>query len=378
MEMFTLLLIAQACSLTGGYVQTLVLSWVAAELGGGLYSLAAYMIACYLPVAVLSYPFGRWLDRRPQKGWLVASELVLAGLSLVLWLSAVFDWLSFPFLLGFGAVWGVVRAFQTPIYQSLPRRLARELSKGTALLTVITYAARGAGPVIGGLLFAKWGAAVPFLVNFCSFIPSVILLCFLKIPRPEGSSKPKLRRWIPRLVRIFLVSFLGVNYNVTFVALVKDAGMGSASYGVALGLLGAGALLGFFIKSRIKKELPPALFLPGMGLLNIALAFLPGIWWRGGCILLYGAMDFWFFAGSVYQLSQEAKKQEITSVMGLYTVVTVGAMPVGALFWSFAAETLGLPVALCIIGGGLLLMSILLLAEGHKNWYNEYNLRGDK
>lgn len=32
MALFTLLLIAQACSLTGGYVQTLVLSWVAAEL----------------------------------------------------------------------------------------------------------------------------------------------------------------------------------------------------------------------------------------------------------------------------------------------------------------------------------------------------------
>lgn len=55
------------------------------------------MIACYLPVALLSYPFGRWLDKRAQKGWLVASELLLAALSLVLWLAAVFNWLSFPF-----------------------------------------------------------------------------------------------------------------------------------------------------------------------------------------------------------------------------------------------------------------------------------------
>lgn len=364
--MFTLLLIAQACSLTGGYVQTLVLSWVAADLGGGLYSLSAYMMACYLPVAILSYPFGRWLDRRPQKSWLIASEGVLAGLSLILWLASVRNWLTFPFLLGFGAVWGVVRAFQTPIYQSLPRRLSKELSRGTALMTVVTYTARGLGPVLGGLLFAKWGASVPFFANFCSFIPSLILLCFLKIPKVGDCRRTKVRRWVPRLMRIFLVSFLGVNYNVTFVSLVKDAGLGSASYGIALGLLGVGALVGFFIKGKVKKQLPSAVFLPGMGLLNIALAFLPGIWWRGGCILLYGILDFWFFATSVYDLSHRAEAEEITSVMGLYTVVTVGAMPAGALFWSFVSRALGLRAALCALGGGLLLMSILLLTERMK------------
>ncbi|MBQ8600658.1 MAG: MFS transporter [Clostridia bacterium] len=364
--MFILLLIAQACSLTGGYVQTLVLSWVAASLSGGLYSLSAYMIACYLPVAVLSYPFGRWLDKRPQKGWLVASEVVLAGLSFLLWQAAARDWLSFPFLLIFGSVWGVVRAFQTPIYQSLPRRLAKELSKGTALLTVVTYAARGLGPILGGLLYAKWGAAVPFLVNFCSFIPSVILLCFLKLPAPSRSKKTKVRRWLPALTRIFLTSFFGVNYNVTFVALVKEAGLGSGSYGLAMGLLGGGALFGFFLKSKIKKELSPEVFLPGMGALNLALAVLPNIWLQGICIFLYGVLDFWYFATASVGLSGKAEKEEITSVMGLYTVVTVGAMPVGALFWSFAAKKLGLAVALCIIGGGLLLMGLLEKGTQHE------------
>lgn len=356
--MFTLLLIAQACSLTGGYVQTLVLSWVAAELGGSLYSLAAYMIACYLPVAVLSYPFGRWLDRRPQKGWLVTSEAVLAALSLVLWLAAVYQRITFGFLLGFGALWGVVRAFQTPVYQSLPRRLAQKLSKGTALLTVITYAARGIGPVIGGLLYARWGTAVPFFVNFCSFVPSVVLLCFIKIPPPKQACKTRIRHWLPQLVPVFLVSFFGINYNVTFVALVKESGLGSASYGVALGLLGAGALLGFFIKARTKKPPPVWVFPAGMGVLNLSLAFLKGLWWRGGCILLYGILDFWYFAAAVYNLSKQAKEQEITAVMGLYTIVTVGAMPVGALFWSFISQTLGLTTALCLLGGGLLFISI--------------------
>ncbi len=357
--MFSLLLIAQACSLTGGFVQTLVLSWVAAELGGGIYSLSAYLIACYLPVALLSYPFGRWLDRRPQKAYLVGSELVLALLSLVLWLSARFDWLTYPFLLWFGALWGVVRAFQTPLYQGLPRRMAKNLSKGTALLTVITYGARGVGPIAGGILYQRFGAAVPFLVNFLSFLPSVVLLLFLRIPQPSPQGEPALKKWMPLLIRIFLVAFLGANYNVTFVSLVRAEGLGSASYGIAMGLLGAGALIGFFLKAKARSPLPLALFPPGMGLLNIAMAQLPGIFWRSFCILLYGILDFWFFATAVFLLSRAARTEEITGVMGLYTVTTVGAIPVGALLWSLVSTSLGLQAALCILGGGLLLIGIL-------------------
>jgi len=364
--LFWIFLVAQACSLTGGYVQTVVLSWVAARMAGGLYSLSAYLLACYLPVALLSYPFGRWLDRRPQKGWLLASEGVLAALSAVLWLGAVRQWLTFPFLLIFGSVWGVVRAFQTPIYQSLPRRLAPDLKKGTALLTAVTNTARGVGPVVGGLLYAKWGPAVPFLVNVGSFVRSLILLCFLKLPPAEGRSALKWRRWLGPLARIFLTTFLGVQYNVTFVSLVKQAGLGSGAYGLAMGLLGAGALAGFCLKSKVQKDPAPTFFLPWMGVLNLALAFVDRLWLQGVCIFLYGILDFWYFATASFTLSKEAKPQEITGVMGLYTVVTVGAMPVGALFWSMISRRWGLKAALVLIGTGLLIAGLFPKKGGCK------------
>lgn len=358
MRNFGLLIAAQGCSLTGGYIQTLVLSWLAASTGKGV-PLAWYMIACYLPVALLSYPFGRFLDGRRLKPWLISGEIGLAGLSLLLWLAAVWDWISFPFLLVFGGVWGCVRALQTPIYQSLPRRLAKDLKKGTALLTAVTYAARGLGPILGGLLYAQWGAAVPFLVNFCSFIPSVLLLCFLKIPRQEQGEKPQLKPWLLPLLKIFAVGFFGVQYNVTFVALIKEAGKGSAAYGIALGLLGVGALIGFWIKTRFKKELPLPYAIGGMGLLNLLLLLRWGMLWQGICILTYGGLDFWFFAQSSYRLSRAAKERELTAVMGLYTVATVGALPLGALLWSWVGKMAGLSVALSSIGIGLLFLAII-------------------
>ncbi len=349
---------AQGCSLTGGYIQTLVLSWLAASKSGGV-PLAWYMIACYLPVAVFSYPLGRFLDGKSLKPWLIFSEIGLAGLSLFLWLSAVFDWLSFPFLLVFGGVWGCVRALQTPIYQSLPKRLAKDLKKGTAMLTAVTYAARGLGPILGGLLYAKWGAAVPFFVNFCSFIPSVILLSLLKIPQGERGQKPQLKPWLSPLLRIFAVGFFGVQYNVTFVSLIKEAGKGSAAYGIALGLLGLGALAGFWVKTRLKKDLPLPIAIGGMGLLNLLLLLRWGMVWQGLCIVAYGLLDFWFFAQSSYRLSRAAKEQELTAVMGLYTVATVGAMPLGALLWSWVSKAAGLSAALVAIGGGLFLLAII-------------------
>ncbi len=354
--MFNVLLIAQAFSLTGGYIQTLVLSWYAAELAGGLYALAAYMLACYLPVAILSYPFGRWLDGRAQKAWLIGSESALAALSFLLWTVAARDAVSFPFLLIFGGGWGVIRALQTPIYQSLPRRLAQDLSRGTALLTVITYAARGLGPILGGLLYAEWGAPLPILVNFCSFIPSIALLCFLKLPKTEKGVAPALRSRLPQLLLIFAVGFFGANYNVTFVSLVRESGMGSSAYGMALGLLGVGALIGFWLKAK-KRQVSPALTVAGMGMLYLLLSFSGSLWLTGGCILLYGLLDFWFFSHAAYRLSGKAEPKEITAVMGLYTVVTVGAMPLGALLWSFVSCGLGLPITFILIGIGLLILS---------------------
>lgn len=353
-----MLIAAQGCSLTGGYIQTLVLSWIAASKSGGV-PLAWYMIACYLPVAVLSYPLGRFLDGKGLKPWLIFSEVGLAGLSLLLWLAAVFEWLSFPFLLVFGGVWGCVRALQTPIYQSLPKRLSKDLKKGTALLTAITYAARGLGPILGGILYAKGGAAVPFLVNFCSFIPSVLLLSFLKIPQGEQGQKPQLKPWLLPLLRIFAVGFFGVQYNVTFVSLIKEAGKGSAAYGIALGLLGVGALVGFFIKTRLKKDLPLPFAIGGMGLLNLLLLLRWGMVWQGLCIAVYGLLDFWFFAQSSYRLSHTAKEQELTAVMGLYTVATVGALPLGALLWSWVSKVAGLSAALVAIGVALLILAII-------------------
>lgn len=353
-----MLIAAQGCSLTGGYIQTLALSWIAAKQSGSV-PLAWYLIACYLPVAVLSYPLGRFLDGKPLKRWLLCSELTLAGLSLLLWLAAVREWISFPFLLVFGGVWGCVRALQTPIYQSLPRRLAKDLQKGTALLTCITYAARGLGPVLGGILYAKGGAPAPFFTNFCTFIPSVALLCFLKIPKQERGKKPQLKQWLLLLLRIFAVGFFGVQYNVTFVSLIKEAGKGSAAYGIALGLLGVGALMGFWLKTCAKKELPPPYVIGGMGALNLLLLLRWGMVWQGLCIIAYGMLDFWFFAQSSYRLSRAAKEQELTAVMGLYTIATVGALPLGALLWSWVSKSVGLSATFTAIGCGLLILAII-------------------
>ena len=356
--MFNRLLIAQGFSLTGGYIQTLVLSWYAAELAGGVYALAGYMLACYLPVALLSYPIGRFLDGRNQKPWLIGSELLLAALSLLLWWMARREAVSFIFLLVFGGVWGIIRAVQTPIYQSLPRRLSEQLSRGTALLTVITYGARGLGPILGGLLYAKWGAPLPILVNCLSFLPSIALLCTLKLPQTQTGTAPKVRPRLPMLLRIFAVGFFGANYNVTFVSLVREHGMGSGAYGLALGLLGLGALLGFWLKAK-GFSLSTAPTVAAMGGLYLLLSRSNSLWLIGGCILLYGLLDFWFFSQAAYTLSSKAEPKEITAVMGLYTVVTVGAMPTGALLWSFISRSFGLSPTFILIGFGLCLLAFL-------------------
>ena len=361
--MFALLLIAQGFSLTGGYIQTLALSWLAAKLGGSAMALSLYLLACYLPVALLAYPFGRWLDRRPQKKWLLISEGLLAALAALLWLMAKEERISFSFLLLFGAAWGCVRAFQTPLYQSLPKKLAKNLSKGTALLTAITCGARGLGPILGGALFHRFGAGAPFLINFLSFLPSLFLLSFLKIPPPAAAAAPKIKAHLPLLAKIFAVGFFGVHYNITFIGLMKEREMGSAAFGLAMGLLGLGALLGFFLKARSKKALPLPLFPLLMGALNLLISFFSALPPLLLSILLYGILDFWFFSTALFLLTNHLKKEETTAVMGLYTLSSVGAIPLGALLWGALSRAVGLRAVFWIIGGSLLLLGFFLFIK---------------
>jgi predicted MFS family arabinose efflux permease len=367
MDSFLLLLIAQGFSLSGGYIQTIALSWAAAELGGSTVHLAIYLLACYLPVAALCYPLGRFLDRRAQKPWLLGSESLLAALSLILWLVARGGKLTFTFLWIFGALWGVVRALQTPLYQSLPRRLSKNRDQGTALFTVLTCLARGIGPLLGGLLYQKVGQSAPYFVNFCSFLPSLALLFFLRIPDAKAAQKPRLRPLISPLAQIFLVGFFGVHYNVTFVGLVKEAGFGSFAYGFSLGLLGLGALLGFWLQSKSKRNLPAPVWVGGMGILNFLLPLMPHWALQGGCILLYGVCDFWFFSQSACRIAKDASSSTVTAVMGLYSVATVGAIPLGALLWSASARALGLRPVFWIIGGGLLILALLEFLQRMEN-----------
>ena len=113
------------------------------------------------------------------------------------------------------------------------------------------------------------------------------------------------------------------------------------------------------MKTRLKKDLPLPVAIGGMGILNLLLLLRWGMVWQGTCILLYGILDFWFFAQSSYRLSCAAPERQLTAVMGLYTVATVGAMPLGALLWSWVSKVAGLSAVFSAIGVALLIFSII-------------------
>lgn len=115
---FVRLLTSQLLSQSGGYIQNVALSALITEMTGSRMSLGIFLCVSYAPVFLFSYFAGRLTRKIPAKHMLIATEILLLAMS-----SALIFLSEMPFwgFLVFGALWGTVRAFQTPAATSMPK-----------------------------------------------------------------------------------------------------------------------------------------------------------------------------------------------------------------------------------------------------------------
>lgn len=127
------------------------------------------------------------VDRRTLVRWTtigqVLSAAALAGQAL-----AGLD--SLALVLGLVAVQAGCSALGAPAGRTfVPRLLPRHLvPAGIALQMVAFQAAMLVGPAVGGLVIARWGVAVCYLVNALTFLVSLYGVWRLPSMRPEGEA----------------------------------------------------------------------------------------------------------------------------------------------------------------------------------------------
>ncbi|MGH7294367.1 MAG: MFS transporter, partial [Polyangiaceae bacterium] len=248
----------------GTWIHKVAEQWLMTRLSPSPLMVALVTAAATLPPLLLSLPAGALADVVDRRRLLIAMQLwmavaagVLGGLTIA---GLVTPWL----LLTFTALLSVGDALNGPAWAALvPDIVSREeLAVAISLNAVNFNLARAIGPTVGGVLIAATGTGTAFLVNGASFLGVIVVLLLWRSPVKDGKLPPEhlasairsgLRyvRHEPVLAWLLVrtVAFMwcaSALWALLPVLATRTLGLGATGYGVLVGCLGTGAVLGAF------------------------------------------------------------------------------------------------------------------------------------
>jgi MFS family permease len=246
--------------------------WLMTSLTPSPLMVALVQTATSLPPFLLALPAGALadvVDRRrlllATQGWMLIAAAVLGLLTIA---GAVTPWtlLALTFLLGLGAAMNAP-AWQAIIPDLVPRS---ELPAAVALSGVAMNVARAVGPALGGLIVAAAGTGAVFLLNAASFV-GVMVVLYRWHPARRQSALPAEHIWeamragmryvrhAPALRAVLVRTAVFISCGSALWALLplvarQEMGLSAMGYGVLLGSIGVGAIVGTALLARLRQR----------------------------------------------------------------------------------------------------------------------------
>jgi predicted MFS family arabinose efflux permease len=215
-------------------------------------------------------------DRFDRRRVAIASQLVQAIAAVGMAVLAFTGHITPAALVAGVALLGVGMAIGAPAWAALlPELVAHDMvAEAVALNAVAFNLARAVGPAIGGLVLAHFGATASFALNAVSFGAVVLALSMYRTETPppqRDSGIPLLSTFAEpwRLVSrpgalrpAFLAMFwftlgAGIFYALTPAFAKTSLGATPLAYGLMIGAMGAGAVVGASIMKRLRGRMNP-------------------------------------------------------------------------------------------------------------------------
>lgn len=377
---FRLFWTGQLISVVGRWMQAVGQSWLVLELTNSPLKLGVVGALQFAPILVLAFVAGALTDRFPKRSLVIGTQLALMlpalGLAALIWTGHIRYW---HVVLGASLI-GIVNALDMPARQSLIADVVGkdDLMNAIALNSAMFNAARIAGPALGGLLIARYGLALAFLLNGLSFLAVVAALLAMGIRGlPRAGRRTTIREEIADGLRyaigsplisliltlVLAVSVFAINHTVLVPLVARDVlGEEVRGFGFLMAMLGIGALAGAAILAQLGRGRPPLATVVGSAIVVsagiLSLGAVREFWLAATVLFVIGAAQIVFLAGSNTTLQLTAPDELRGRVMSLYTLVFAGVTPIGAFFIGAVAEAFSVPVA-CAAGGGLSLACVL-------------------
>jgi MFS family permease len=281
-------------------------------------------------------------------------------------------------LLGLGLLLGGGTSLNLPAWQALlPELVPRNLiASAVALQSAAFNAARAVGPALGGALVAAYGPALGFGVNAVSYV-SVIVVVLLIAPTltvrerdpvsvlSAATTGIRFARFTPRFRSLLgLVAIFSLTSAVVQAILPVHTdylGGSAALYGLMLGAMGAGALVGAFLRPRLVaatrvNTVPYTIGLFGVS--GILLGLAPNLTVAFIAMLLSGA--FWLLTLATLNATAQLLAPEWIRgrAMSMYNLAFAG-MPLGSILAGGVADWLGTPGALVAFSGASIALGLV-------------------
>jgi len=281
---------ARTVSQWGDVFATVALVLLVFDLTGSALGVSAVVFAEIAPVLLLGPFAGTLVDRLPRVTVMVVADLWRALLAIAL--IPLADSLVAVYLVAFGLSVGAV-LFNPAANSVLPALVTEEelLAANSGIWTAAVLSQIALAP-LAGILYAALGAGPAFGVNAASFLLSAVLLVGLRLP---AAPNPTQRRGffadaaagLRLLLADRLLQTLGAGQllaalsagatSALLVVLARDhLDLDPSGYGLLLGAIGVGAVLGPFLLTRLVSDPRRPLFVFGpivlRGVVDIALA----------------------------------------------------------------------------------------------------------
>jgi MFS family permease len=375
LSLFRALWLAAVASNVGTWMHNVGAEWLMTTLAPTPIMVALMQTAENSPTFLLALPGGALadiVDRRRllifTQTWMLVAAIALGTLTLAGWTT---PWvlLALTFMLGLGA------ALNAPAWQAIvPELVPRaELPVAVSLNSVAFNIARAVGPALGGLLVAAIGSWAVFFLNSLSFVGVIYVLyrwrrddveSISPTERVLGAMRAGLRytRHAPELRAVLVRTVVFVSCASALWALLpllasRELGMGALGYGVLLGGLGAGAIVGAFVMQKARRALSTDA-LVGCGALLFALATAAVAYFQSFALLcvamLFGGVA-WMTTMSCFNIGVQTVVPEWVRARALsvYLLSFFGTMAAGSAVWGLVAERAGVPLALLCAACGL-------------------------
>ena len=360
-----LFFIGLAISNVGTWLQLTAMALLVYRITGEATTVGITVAFQFLPMLLLGAWAGAIADGFDRRKMAIITQSGLAVQALVLGTLDLLGVVNLPVVYVLSLVLGVVNAFDNPARRGLVTELVptADIPNATSLNTAVMTGSRIFGPAVAAFLASTIGTGWCFIFNGITFFAIIFSLVAIRpaemyrMPRRPKGGKPvrealafvASRRDMAIIYSLLvIVSIVAFNQQVVLPKLADVRWGGEESFGVVLGVMSLGSLMGSLLTARQHRVTMRFFFgaLVTMALAGFGLAWAPNIWIAFVWSIPFGLGSAAFVAGANALTQQECPPDMRSRLLALQAVAFLGSTPIGGPITGWIADNVSAEWAL--------------------------------